>query len=62
MRSHNQAARFWDEHYGRRTADSSAAKVNPRLAEIAGPLPPRTALDLGCGAGADALRPAGTGG
>jgi SAM-dependent methyltransferase len=30
-------------------------RVNPRLAEIAGPLAPRAALDLGCGTGGDAL-------
>ncbi|MFG2003970.1 class I SAM-dependent methyltransferase [Spirillospora sp. NPDC048911] len=48
----NQAARFWDEHYSRRIGSPN---VNPRLAEIAGPLPPGTALDLGCGAGGDAL-------
>ncbi len=35
--------------------------VNPVLAEIAGPLPPGTALDLGCGAGADAGWLAGRG-
>ena len=55
MSQHNEAAGFWDEHYGRRAADSPVATVNPRLAEIAGPLPPGTALDLGCGAGGDAL-------
>ena len=48
-------ARFWDEHYSRLAAEPLVAKVNPRLAEIAGPLPPGTALDLGCGAGGDAL-------
>jgi SAM-dependent methyltransferase len=48
-------ARFWDDHYSRLAAEPPAAKVNPRLAEIAGPLPPGTALDLGCGAGGDAL-------
>ncbi|GAA2096474.1 class I SAM-dependent methyltransferase [Actinomadura alba] len=61
MATHNQAARFWDEHYSRRAAESSAAKVNPRLAEIAGLLPLGTALDLGCGAGGDALWLAGRG-
>jgi SAM-dependent methyltransferase len=61
MRTHDQAARFWDEHYSRRAAESPVAKVNPRLAEIAGPLRPGAALDLGCGAGGDALWLAGQG-
>lgn len=55
MSSKDQAARFWDEHYSRRAAEAPAANVNPRLAEIAGPLPPGAALDLGCGSGGDAL-------
>jgi SAM-dependent methyltransferase len=60
MSTHNEAAHFWDEHYSRRTAEPTA-DVNPRLAELAGPLPPGTALDLGCGAGGDALWLAGRG-
>lgn len=55
MSTHDEAALFWDEHYSRHAAESSVATVNPRLAEIAGPLPPGAALDLGCGAGGDAL-------
>lgn len=51
MTSHDEAVRFWDEHYRTPQAD----RVNPLLAEIAGPLPAGTALDLGCGAGGDAL-------
>ncbi|MBM7171220.1 class I SAM-dependent methyltransferase [Streptomyces sp. G44] len=56
MDTQDRAANFWDETYRQRAAGSPAtAKVNARLAEIAGPLPPGTALDLGCGAGGDAL-------
>ncbi|MFD5243986.1 class I SAM-dependent methyltransferase [Amycolatopsis sp. NPDC058340] len=47
------ATKFWDELHERRAAGTP--KVNARLAEIAGPLTPGTALDLGCGAGGDAL-------
>ena len=54
-------ARFWDDHYSRLAAEPLVAKVNPRLAEIAGPLPPGAALDLGCGAGGDARWLAGRG-
>lgn len=52
MSRQRTAAEFWDEQYRGRDA---GAGVNPRLAEIAGPLPPGTALDLACGAGGDAL-------
>lgn len=51
------ATTFWDEHY--RTPRTS--RVNPLLAEIAGDLTPGAALDLGCGAGGDALWLAGRG-
>ncbi|MFF4622270.1 class I SAM-dependent methyltransferase [Nonomuraea jabiensis] len=47
------AALFWERHYrARRTWD---ARVNPLLAEAAAPLRPGAALDLGCGAGGDAI-------
>ncbi|WP_410632869.1 class I SAM-dependent methyltransferase [Amycolatopsis sp. cmx-4-83] len=45
------AVRFWDDHY----REPRTTRVNPLLAEIAAELPPGTALDLGCGAGGDAL-------
>ena len=46
-----EAAVFWDQQY----RAPRPPRVNPLLAEIAGGLPPGTALDLGCGAGGDAL-------
>jgi SAM-dependent methyltransferase len=49
-----EAARFWEDHY-RAHPPSRPARVNPLLAEITAPIPPGTALDLGCGAGGDAL-------
>ncbi|TDD18780.1 SAM-dependent methyltransferase [Nonomuraea diastatica] len=43
---------FWERHY---RARRSWAGVNPLLAETAAPLRPGAALDLGCGAGGDAI-------
>ncbi|APU14733.1 MULTISPECIES: class I SAM-dependent methyltransferase [Actinoalloteichus] len=54
MNDHDRAARFWDEQFRKYSAAAVTARVNPRLSEIAGPLTPGTALDLGCGAGGDA--------
>ncbi|MEU6717052.1 class I SAM-dependent methyltransferase [Nonomuraea sp. NPDC046802] len=47
------AERFWERHY--RTRRTWGTRVNPLLAEIAAPLRSGTALDLGCGAGGDAI-------
>ncbi|MFF9511414.1 SAM-dependent methyltransferase [Streptomyces sp. NPDC014724] len=44
---------FWERHY--RTRRTWGARVNPLLAETAAPLRPGAALDLGCGAGGDAI-------
>ncbi|MGA6227514.1 class I SAM-dependent methyltransferase [Streptomyces umbrinus] len=49
----NDAERFWEQHY--RTRHAWDARVNPLLAETATPLHPGAALDLGCGAGGDAI-------
>jgi SAM-dependent methyltransferase len=54
------AVRFWEEHY-RTPGSAETPRVNPLLAEIATELAPGTALDLGCGAGGDALWLAGRG-
>ncbi|NJP33005.1 class I SAM-dependent methyltransferase [Micromonospora thermarum] len=55
-----EAARFWDELYGQRDQIWSG-RPNPHLVDVAGPLPAGTALDLGCGEGADAIWLAGRG-
>lgn len=55
-----EAARFWDELYGQRDQVWSG-RPNPHLVDVAGPLPAGTALDLGCGEGADSIWLAGRG-
>jgi SAM-dependent methyltransferase len=50
----NETQEHWDHHYGQRERVWSG-RVNQRLAEIAAPLPPGRALDLGCGEGGDAV-------
>lgn len=47
------AESFWERHY--RSRRPGAARVNPLLAETVSPLRPGAALDLGCGAGGDAI-------
>jgi SAM-dependent methyltransferase len=48
------AQQFWEQHYSARDRVWSG-RVNARLAEVAEPLNPGRALDLGCGEGADAI-------
>jgi len=48
------AETFWNGHYGQHQGYGSD-RANPVLADVAGPLAPGAALDLGCGQGGDAL-------
>lgn len=50
----NLAETFWNGHY-RQHQGPGNDRANPVLADVAGPLPPGAALDLGCGQGGDAL-------
>jgi SAM-dependent methyltransferase len=49
----DRAARFWDELYSSREVPWGE-RINPLLVEVAGPLAPGSALDLGSGSGGDA--------
>lgn len=53
-------AQFWDDLYGEREQVWSG-NPNPVLAAVAAELAPGTALDLGCGEGADAVHLAAAG-
>lgn len=48
------SSNFWDTHYGGRDKAWSG-NPNPHLVDVATPLPPGRALDIGSGEGADAL-------
>lgn len=50
----NDPARFWDDLYRSRSV-AWGARANPLLAEVAADLTPGRALDLGAGAGGDAV-------
>ncbi|MGH3145474.1 MAG: class I SAM-dependent methyltransferase [Rubrobacter sp.] len=50
----NEAERFWEGHY-RRHERLWSGKANAVLVDVAEPLQPGTALDLGCGEGGDAI-------
>jgi SAM-dependent methyltransferase len=53
MTASGNAEQFWDEHY--RSRRGWGGRANPLLVEIAEPLAPGAALDLGCGPGGDTV-------
>ena len=51
---HGETEQFWEGHY-RGQGRVWSGRANPVLVDVAGSLRPRTALDLGCGEGGDAV-------
>ncbi len=51
---HGETEQFWEGHY-RGPGRVWSGRANPVLVDVAGSLRPRTALDLGCGEGGDAV-------
>ncbi|WP_326600359.1 class I SAM-dependent methyltransferase [Streptomyces sp. NBC_01803] len=56
----DETERFWEGHYQARDRVWSG-RANPALVDVAGALPPGTALDIGCGEGGDGVWLAGRG-
>ena len=55
-----ESEQFWEDHY-RQHEGPRSGRPNPVRVEVAGPLEPATALDLGSGQGGDAIWLAGRG-
>jgi SAM-dependent methyltransferase len=53
---HDFTGPYWESHYQEPDHDSHQSMPNPHLVAVAERLPPGTALDAGCGEGADAIR------
>lgn len=55
-REHTFDNEYWDQIWeGDRAATMASSQANPHLIQEVGDLPPGTALDAGCGAGAEAI-------
>jgi SAM-dependent methyltransferase len=53
---HDFTGRYWEDHYREADHESHQSMPNPHLFEVTERLRPGTALDAGCGEGAEAIR------